>query len=273
MTGRIGETFRGGTDLAPSCASKAGGVSACPQILASQSFGSPALPMRARCGGPSAAAADGRDGRHSDRGDGSRDVLVRGDPDRQPGRHHPARPGGTGQSRRDLRRGHPPDPPAAAALRSDTPLASYHDHNKARVVPRIVARLQGGQTWPWSATRARPASRIRGSAWCARCATRGSPWSTCRGRRARWPAWCSRDFRPDRFVFAGYPPRKKGARAALPAGAADRARHGHPAGELATGSASPWRSWSSRARARAGHRPGDHQAARGDSAQAPASDF
>ncbi len=91
-------------------------------------------------------------------------------------------------------------------------LASYHDHNKRRQVPRIVARLQAGERVAVVSDAGLPAISDPGFTLIRALREKGLPWSVVPGASSVLTALVLSGFPTDRFTFVGYPPRKKGAR-------------------------------------------------------------
>jgi len=94
-----------------------------------------------------------------------------------------------------------------------TPLAAYHDHNKDRAVPEILARLQAGERVAVVSDAGTPCVSDPGYTLVRALREADLCWSTAPGPSSTLAALVLAGFEPDRFVYAGYPPRKKGARA------------------------------------------------------------
>ncbi|HOX25856.1 MAG TPA: 16S rRNA (cytidine(1402)-2'-O)-methyltransferase [Candidatus Krumholzibacteria bacterium] len=92
------------------------------------------------------------------------------------------------------------------------PLEAYHDHNKARTVPRIIERLRAGQRVAVVSDAGTPCVSDPGFVLVRALREAGLPWSVAPGASSPLAALVLAGFEPDRFVFAGYPPRKPGAR-------------------------------------------------------------
>ncbi|MFN2370471.1 MAG: 16S rRNA (cytidine(1402)-2'-O)-methyltransferase [Candidatus Krumholzibacteriia bacterium] len=91
-------------------------------------------------------------------------------------------------------------------------LQSYHDHNKRHVVPRIVARLQEGAKVAVVSDAGMPCVNDPGFTLVRALQEAGLPWTVVPGPSSVLAALVLAGFSPDRFLFVGYPPRKKGAR-------------------------------------------------------------
>lgn len=94
----------------------------------------------------------------------------------------------------------------------DTPLQSYHDHNKRQMVPRIVARLTEGARVAVVSDAGMPCVNDPGFTLVRALQEAGLPWTVVPGPSSVLAALVLSGFSPDRFLFVGYPPRKKGAR-------------------------------------------------------------
>ena len=93
------------------------------------------------------------------------------------------------------------------------PLASYHDHNKDRAVAGIVERLRSGEIVAVVSDAGMPCISDPGFTLVRALGEADLPWSVAPGPSSTLAALVLAGFEPDRFVYAGYPPRKKGARA------------------------------------------------------------
>jgi 16S rRNA (cytidine1402-2'-O)-methyltransferase len=93
-----------------------------------------------------------------------------------------------------------------------TRLASYHDHNKERQVPRIIARLRAGERVALVADAGMPAISDPGFFLIRALQEESLPWSVLPGPSSVLAALVLSGLPTDRFTFVGYPPRKKGAR-------------------------------------------------------------
>jgi 16S rRNA (cytidine1402-2'-O)-methyltransferase len=94
-----------------------------------------------------------------------------------------------------------------------TPLAAYHDHNKAQAVARIVERLRAGERVAVVSDAGTPCVSDPGFTLVRALREAGLGWSTVPGPSSVLTGLVLAGFEPDRFTFAGYPPRKAGARA------------------------------------------------------------
>jgi 16S rRNA (cytidine1402-2'-O)-methyltransferase len=92
------------------------------------------------------------------------------------------------------------------------PLASYHDHNKTAVVPRIVARLQAGERVAVVSDAGMPCISDPGFTLVRALREAGLAWTVVPGPSSVLAALVLAGFSTDRFLFVGYPPRKKGPR-------------------------------------------------------------
>lgn len=105
-----------------------------------------------------------------------------------------------------------------------TRLASYHDHNKHQAVPRIVAELEAGRRLAVVSDAGTPCVSDPGYTLVRALREADLPWTIVPGPSSILAALVLAGFSPDRFLFVGYPPRKKGPRARFLAEAvADRA--------------------------------------------------
>ncbi len=94
-----------------------------------------------------------------------------------------------------------------------TPLAAYHDHNKDRAVAQILDRLAAGERVAVVSDAGTPCISDPGFTLLRALRQAGRTWSVAPGPSSTLAALVLAGFEPDRFVYAGYPPRKKGARA------------------------------------------------------------
>ncbi len=95
------------------------------------------------------------------------------------------------------------------------PLSSYHDHNKVRVVPLIVERLRAGHRVAVVSDAGMPCINDPGFSLVRALQAEGLPWTVIPGPSSTLAALVLSGFPPDRFLFVGYPPRKKGQRRAF----------------------------------------------------------
>ena len=93
------------------------------------------------------------------------------------------------------------------------PLEAYHDHNKDRAVPRIIERLQSGDRVAVVSDAGMPCVSDPGFTLVRALREAGVPWTVAPGASSTLSGLVLAGFEPDRFVYAGFPPRKKGARA------------------------------------------------------------
>jgi 16S rRNA (cytidine1402-2'-O)-methyltransferase len=92
------------------------------------------------------------------------------------------------------------------------PLLSYHDHNKTQVVPRIVERLQQGDKVAVVSDAGMPCISDPGYGLVKALLANGLPWTVIPGPSSTLAALVLSGFSPDRFLYLGYAPRKKGQR-------------------------------------------------------------
>lgn len=92
-------------------------------------------------------------------------------------------------------------------------LVSYHDHNKAQAVPRIVAGLQEGQKVAVVSDAGMPCVSDPGFSLIKALLGADLSWTVIPGPSSTLSALVLSGFSPDRFLFMGYLPRKKGQRA------------------------------------------------------------
>ncbi len=90
-------------------------------------------------------------------------------------------------------------------------LEAYHDHNKARAVAAIVARLQAGETVAVVSDAGTPCISDPGFVLLRALREAHLAWSPVPGPSSALAALVLAGFEPARFVFAGYPPRRSGA--------------------------------------------------------------
>jgi 16S rRNA (cytidine1402-2'-O)-methyltransferase len=91
-------------------------------------------------------------------------------------------------------------------------LFSYHDHNKAQVVPRIVEGLQAGEKVAIVSDAGMPCINDPGYSLIKALLAADLPWTVIPGPSSTLAALVLSGFSPDRFLFMGYLPRKKGQR-------------------------------------------------------------
>jgi len=92
------------------------------------------------------------------------------------------------------------------------PLISYHDHNKVRVVPQIVARLEAGERVAVISDAGMPCISDPGFGLVKALLVAELPWTVIPGPSSTLAALVLSGFSPDRFLYLGYAPRKKGQR-------------------------------------------------------------
>lgn len=92
------------------------------------------------------------------------------------------------------------------------PLASYHDHNKDRVVPTIVSRLKDGEKVAVVSDAGMPCISDPGFTLVRSLLEEDLPWTVIPGPSSTVTALVLSGFSPDRFLYLGYAPRKKGQR-------------------------------------------------------------
>jgi 16S rRNA (cytidine1402-2'-O)-methyltransferase len=92
-------------------------------------------------------------------------------------------------------------------------LSAYHDHNKERVVPHIVERLRAGGRVAVVSDAGMPCVSDPGFTLVRALWQAGLPWTVVPGPSSTLAALVLSGFSPDRFLFVGYAPRRKGQRA------------------------------------------------------------
>ncbi len=95
------------------------------------------------------------------------------------------------------------------------PMVSYHDHNKARVVPVIVSRLKDGEKVAVVSDAGMPCISDPGFTLVRSLLEEDLPWTVIPGPSSTVTALVLSGFSPDRFLYLGYAPRKKGQRRAF----------------------------------------------------------
>jgi 16S rRNA (cytidine1402-2'-O)-methyltransferase len=96
----------------------------------------------------------------------------------------------------------------------DTPLTSYHEHNKLAKLDAIFAALEQGDVALVSDA-GTPGISDPGAELIAEAIARNIPVEPLPGPSAVLPALVASGLPTDGFLFAGFPPRKAGARAAF----------------------------------------------------------
>ncbi len=94
-------------------------------------------------------------------------------------------------------------------------LHSFHDHNKERVAPAVMKRIEGGQRGALVADAGTPAISDPGYYLIRLLIDRGVEFTVIPGPSAVISALVLSGLPTDRFTFYGYLPRKKGKRKAL----------------------------------------------------------
>jgi len=92
-------------------------------------------------------------------------------------------------------------------------LVPYHDHNKAQIVPRIVEKLQAGAKVAVVSDAGMPCISDPGYSLVNALLEADLNWTVIPGPSSTLAALVLSGFSPDRFLFMGYLPRKKGKRA------------------------------------------------------------
>ena len=101
-----------------------------------------------------------------------------------------------------------------AAYGLETPLASYHDHNAARVRPRILERLATGECIALVSDAGTPAISDPGFRLVRACRDAGISVSIVPGPTALIAALAISGLPTDSFYFGGFPPPRRAARRA-----------------------------------------------------------
>ncbi len=94
----------------------------------------------------------------------------------------------------------------------EVPLSSYHDHNKIKVVPVIVSRLKAGDKVAVVSDAGMPCISDPGFTLVRSLLEEDLPWTVIPGPSSTVTALVLAGFSPDRFLYLGYAPRKKGQR-------------------------------------------------------------
>ncbi len=94
----------------------------------------------------------------------------------------------------------------------EVPLSSYHDHNKTKVVPVIVSRLKAGDKVAVVSDAGMPCISDPGFTLVRSLLEEDLPWTVIPGPSSTVTALVLAGFSPDRFLYLGYAPRKKGQR-------------------------------------------------------------
>lgn len=93
-----------------------------------------------------------------------------------------------------------------------TPMASYHDHNKAHAVVAIVEKLQAGLKIAVVSDAGMPCISDPGYSLIKALQENELSWTIIPGPSSTLSALVLSGFPPDRFLYVGYLPRKKGQR-------------------------------------------------------------
>ena len=91
-------------------------------------------------------------------------------------------------------------------------MASYHDHNKSRAVPQIIERLRAGEKVAVVSDAGMPCISDPGFSLARSLLEEEMSWTVIPGPSSTLSALVLSGFSPDRFLFLGYLPRKKGKR-------------------------------------------------------------
>jgi len=91
-------------------------------------------------------------------------------------------------------------------------LASYHDHNKDKVVPAIVERLLAREKVAVVSDAGMPCISDPGFSLVRALGEAHLDWTVIPGPSSTLSALVLAGFSPDRFLYLGYAPRKKGQR-------------------------------------------------------------
>lgn len=94
-------------------------------------------------------------------------------------------------------------------------LISYHDHNKERVTPGLVARLLSGDRLALVSDAGTPGVSDPGFYLVREALAAGVPVTAAPGANSILPALILSGFPTDSFIFEGFPPRKKGVLARM----------------------------------------------------------
>ena len=130
-------------------------------------------------------------------------------------RHHPARAGRAGAGRRDLLRGHAPQPHAARPFRSRGRTRPYHEHNAERERPRVLAELAAGKSVALISDAGTPLISDPGYKLVREAIAAGYPGDQpCPAHRRRWRRSSRRAWRPTRSCSPASCRRDSGARQA-----------------------------------------------------------
>jgi len=95
----------------------------------------------------------------------------------------------------------------------DRPLIPYHDHNGAGQRPRILALIEQGKSVAYVSDAGTPLVADPGFALARAVIEEGAPVTSAPGASAVLAALSIAGLPTDKFMFAGFPPTKAGARA------------------------------------------------------------
>lgn len=93
------------------------------------------------------------------------------------------------------------------------PLVAYHDHNAGQALPRLLGALTEGKSVAYASEAGTPLVSDPGFELAREAAARGLPVIAAPGPSAVLCALTVAGLPSDRFLFAGFPPNAKGARA------------------------------------------------------------
>ncbi|BBK34788.1 16S rRNA (cytidine1402-2'-O)-methyltransferase [Stella humosa] len=102
--------------------------------------------------------------------------------------------------------------PFVRGLGATAPLLAYHDHNAARVRPRLLDRMAGGLAVALVSDAGTPLVSDPGYRLVAECVERGIAVTTLPGPSAPLAALVLSGLPSDRFLFAGFLPPRQGQR-------------------------------------------------------------
>ena len=95
------------------------------------------------------------------------------------------------------------------------PLEAYHEHNEARMTPRVIARLHAGDDVALISDAGTPLLSDPGARLVAAAVDEGIAVVPVPGASALLSALVAAGLAADRFTFYGFPPRRGGARTRL----------------------------------------------------------
>ncbi len=99
-----------------------------------------------------------------------------------------------------------------ARYQIERPLLAYHDHNAREVEPRLVKRMQAGETVALVTDAGTPMVSDPGTGLVQAAVGAGLPVSVLPGPSAALAALAVSGLSADRFLFAGFPPPRSGER-------------------------------------------------------------